>query len=150
MALMIERDSALQQLEDILSVGGVDIVQFCPADYYMSIGVPGQWDHARVKAAERKTIETSLRMGIAARVELPDSEGAEPYIEMGVRHFCIGWDVEGIHEWCKHHGSALAKSLGEKRGKHVLSPCPTPEIEYLRTPSIRRALPRVWEVGGYV
>ncbi len=101
-ALMIEKESALEQLEDTLSVGGVDIVQFCPADYSKSIGVPGQCDHARVKEAERKTIETSLRMGIAARVELPDSEGAEPYIEMGV-----------IHEWRKHHGSTLAKSPGE-------------------------------------
>ena len=111
-ALMIEKESALEQLEEILSVGGVDMVQFGPADYSMSIGLSGQWDHPRVKEAERKIIETSLRMGIAPRVELPDSRGAEPYIEMGVKHFCIGWDVEVIHEWCKQHGSALAKALG--------------------------------------
>ena len=111
-ALMIEKESALEQLEEILSVGGVDMVQFGPADYSMSIGLSGQWDHPRVKEAERKIIETSLRMGIAPRVELPDSGGAELYIEMGVKHFCIGWDVEIIHEWCKQHGSALAKALG--------------------------------------
>ncbi len=89
------------------------MVQFGPADYSMSIGLSGQWDHPRVKEAERKIIETSLRMGIAPRVELPDSGGAEPYIEMGVKHFCIGWDVSIISDWAKQHGAALAKKLGK-------------------------------------
>ena len=110
-ALMIEKESAVKNLEEILSIGGIDMVQFGPADYSMSIGVPDQWDHPKVKEAERHMIETALKMGIAPRVELGDSEGAEPYIEMGVKHFCIGWDVEIMSEWSKKHGTALANKL---------------------------------------
>ena len=110
-ALMIEKESAVQNLEEILSIGGIDMVQFGPADYSMSIGVPDQWDHPKVKEAECYIIETALKMGIAPRVELGDSEGAEPYIEMGVKHFCIGWDVEIMSEWSKKHGTALANKL---------------------------------------
>ena len=32
-------------------------------------------------------------MGVAPRVELMDFKDAGPYLKMGVKHFCIGWDV---------------------------------------------------------
>ncbi len=111
-ALMIEKKSAVEHLEEVLSIKGVDMVQFGPADYSMSIGIPGQWDHPRVKEAERYTIETALKMGVAPRVEISRFEEAGPYMEMGVRHFCIGWDVQVIYDYCRQQGSALAKLLG--------------------------------------
>lgn len=111
-ALMIEKESAVEHLEEVLSIKGVDMVQFGPADYSMSIGIPGQWDHPRVKEAERYTIETALKMGVAPRVEISRFEEAGPYMEMGVRHFCIGWDVQVIYDYCRQQGSALAKLLG--------------------------------------
>lgn len=111
-ALMIEKHSAVEHLEEILSIKGVDMVQFGPADYSMSLGIPGQWDHPRVKEAERYTIETALKMGVAPRVEISRFEEAGPYLEMGVRHFCIGWDVQVIYDYCRQQGSALARLLG--------------------------------------
>ena len=111
--LMIEKKSAVERLEEILSVGGVDMVQFGPADYAMSIGFPGQWeDRPEVKEAERYTIETALKMGIPPRAEIGRHEDAGPYIDMGVKDFCIGTDVVIIHEYCREQGAALAKSLG--------------------------------------
>jgi len=111
-ALMIEKASTVDQLEEVLSVGGIDMVQFGPADYSMSLGIPGQWDDPRIKAAEKRTIETALKMGIAPRVEISSYEEAAPYIDMGVKDFCIGWEVAVIYEWCKEQGGALAKALG--------------------------------------
>jgi len=70
-ALMIEKRSAVENLETILSIGGIDMVQFGPADYSMSIGIPGQWSDPQVREAERYTIETALRMGIAPREDKP-------------------------------------------------------------------------------
>jgi 4-hydroxy-2-oxoheptanedioate aldolase len=40
-AVMIEKASAVENLEAMLSVKGVDMVQFGPAHYSMSIGIPG-------------------------------------------------------------------------------------------------------------
>jgi 2-keto-3-deoxy-L-rhamnonate aldolase RhmA len=111
-ALMIEKQSAVENLEAILSVGGVDMVQFGPADYSMSIGIPGQRNHPRVKEAERYTIETALKRGIAPRVELGDFKDADPYLQMGVKHFCIGWDINIIYKYCKEQGAAFAKRVG--------------------------------------
>ena len=111
-ALMVEKRSCVENLEQILSIGGVDMVQFGPADYSMSIGVPGQWDNPKVKEAEKFTIETALRLGIAPRVEINTFPEAEPYMDMGVKHFCIGWDVSIMYDWCKEQGGGLAKLLG--------------------------------------
>jgi 2-keto-3-deoxy-L-rhamnonate aldolase RhmA len=111
-ALMIEKQSAVEKLEEILSVKGIDMVQFGPADYSMSIGLAGQWSHPRVKEAEQYTIKTALKMGVAPRVELRDFRAAEPYLKMGVKHFCIGWDVDTLYQWCKEQGSAFSKAFG--------------------------------------
>jgi len=111
-ALMIEKRSALERLGDILSIGGIDMIQFGPADYSMSIGIPGQWKHPEVQEAERYTIETALKMGIPPRVEVVDFRDAEPYLKMGVKHFCIGWDVDIIYRWCKEQGAAFARAFG--------------------------------------
>ncbi len=113
-ALMIEKRSAVEQLEDILSIKGVDMVQFGPADYAMSIGIPGQFSHPEVKEAERYTIETALKKGVAPRAEISHFEEAEAYMELGVKHFCIGTDVKVMYEWCKEQGSSLAKVLGKE------------------------------------
>ena len=111
-ALTIEKRSAVERLEDVLAVGGIDMVQFGPADYSMSIGFPGQWDRAEVKEAERYIIETALKMGIAPRAEIRQFEEAAPYIEMGVKDFCLGTDVDIIYDYCRGEGGRLAKSLG--------------------------------------
>jgi 4-hydroxy-2-oxoheptanedioate aldolase len=116
-ALMIEKDSAVENLEAILSVPGVDMVQFGPADYSMSIGIPGQWNHPRVREAERFVIETALKMGVAARVELGDFRDADRYLKMGVKHFCVGWDIDIIYKYCKDQGAAFAEVFGKERTK---------------------------------
>ena len=102
----------MENLEALLSVKGVDMVQFGPADFSMSIGIPGEWSHARVKEAERFVIETALRMGIAPRAEISHPDEAQPYLDMGVKHFCIGTDVSILFEWFKQNGQAMRETLG--------------------------------------
>ena len=109
--LMIEKREAVEDLEAILSVKGVDMVQFGPSDYSMSIGVTRQTGGERVREAEKYVIETAHKMGIPARVELGDTTGAERYLEMGVRHFCVGWDVGILHRWLTEQGQAWRSLL---------------------------------------
>ncbi len=65
-AIMIEKREAVDNLESLLAVKGVDMVQFGPGDYSMSIGVPGQFNHPRVREAEKYVIETALAAGSPA------------------------------------------------------------------------------------
>ena len=111
-ALMIEKKEAVENLESLLSVPGIDMVQFGPADYSNSIGLTGQFTHPTVKEAETHTIETALKMGIAARVELSQPESFEPYLEMGVKHFNVGVDVRTLFDWLRRSGATMRRELG--------------------------------------
>jgi 4-hydroxy-2-oxoheptanedioate aldolase len=113
-ALMIEKKGAIENLEAILSVKGVDMVQFGPLDYSMSIGIPGQTQHPRVRQAERHLIEVALQMGVAPRAEIDDESQAERYLELGVRHFCMGWDVETLYYWFRDRGAAMQEVLSKQ------------------------------------
>lgn len=109
--LMIEKKSAVKNLEAILSVEGVDMVQFGYCDYAMSIGIPGQWTHPKVKKAEMKTIEMALDMGIHPRAEIGKVDEAQSYIDLGIRDFCIGNDIVILFKWLKENGVNLQKEL---------------------------------------
>jgi 4-hydroxy-2-oxoheptanedioate aldolase len=87
------------------------MVQFGASDYSMSLGLTGQRNHPDVLSAERKTIEMALKKGLHPRVELGDISLAAPYIEMGVKHFCIGWDVRILHDWWRTNGAGMRKLL---------------------------------------
>ena len=110
-AIMVEKRECVEDLDAILSVKGIDMVQFGSSDYSMSLGVTGQRNHPDVVRAERKTIETALKMGLHPRVELADIKGAAPYLEMGVKHFCIGWDVRVLYDWWRVNGEGMRAML---------------------------------------
>jgi 2-keto-3-deoxy-L-rhamnonate aldolase RhmA len=111
-ALMVEKRECVEDLDAILSVKGLDMVQFGGSDYSMSLGITGQRNHPDIKNAERKTIETALAKGLHPRVELADIKDAAPYLEMGVKHFCIGWDVRILHDWWRTNGANMRAMLG--------------------------------------
>ena len=110
-AIMIEKKGAVENLDEILSIRGVDMVQFGPNDYAISIGKPGQGASPEVQKAHRYMIEKALAKGVAPRVEIARFEQAKPFIEMGVRHFCIGWDIGVIFEWCRQQAAGMKELL---------------------------------------
>ena len=116
-AIMVEKKSCVEDLEAILSVPGIDMVQFGASDFSMSIGKTGQYAHPDVLAAETKTIKTALRMGLHPRVELRDPSQAKRYLQMGVKHFCIGWDVRILADWWDSKGAEMRDMLKAKAGK---------------------------------
>ncbi len=111
-AFMIEKKTAMDDLEEILSVPHVDMVQFGPNDYSISDGRPGQSGSAETQKVQMKMIEMALKKGVAPRVEIGSYEQAKPFIEAGVKHFCVGWDLRVIYDWCKAQGPAMRKMLG--------------------------------------
>ena len=113
-AIMVEKKSCVDDLDAILDVPGLDMVQFGASDFSMSIGLTGQANHPDVVAAEKKTIETALKKGLHPRVELRDPSQAAKYLDMGVKHFCIGWDVRILADWWDTKGAEMRGLLGDK------------------------------------
>jgi 4-hydroxy-2-oxoheptanedioate aldolase len=109
--LMIEKKGAVENLEEILSIQGVDMIQWGGSDYSMSVGKAGQRGSAEIKAVEKQVIETALKMGVPPRAEINSADQAKAYLDMGVRHFCIGTDVNILFDWWKSHGDNLRKAV---------------------------------------
>jgi 4-hydroxy-2-oxoheptanedioate aldolase len=121
---MVEKKSCVDNLDAILSVPGIDMVQFGASDFSMSIGKTGQYGHPDVLAAETKTIQTALKKGLHPRIELRDPSQAGRYLEMGVKHFCIGWDVRILADWWDTKGAEMRKLLRTKPKKAAAKPAP--------------------------
>ena len=109
--IMIEKQGAVDRLEEVLSVPGVDMVQWGPSDYAMNVGRAGEARSPEIKAVERKVFETALKMGVPPRVELNSLDQAQYYLDLGVRHFCLGTDVSILYEWWKTNGAHLRQAL---------------------------------------
>ena len=107
--LMVEKAPLVDCLEEALSVPGLDMIQFGPSDYSMSVGRAGQAGSAETKAVERKVIAAALRHGVAPRAEIQSAEQARYYLDLGVRHFCMGWDFSILYAWWKTNGEELRK-----------------------------------------
>jgi 4-hydroxy-2-oxoheptanedioate aldolase len=111
--IMVEKQTAVEQLEEILAVAGVDMIQWGPADYTMSIGRPGERSSPEVKAVERKVFETALKLGVEPRAEISSVDQAKYFLDLGVRHFCIGTDISILYEWWKANGEQLRKAVSD-------------------------------------
>jgi len=110
-AIMIEKASAMEQIDEILSIKHVDMVQFGPCDYAISIGKPGQGGSPEVQKVQRDMIEKAISKGVHPRVEIENFDEAREYMDMGVRHFCIGYDLSSIYEFIKLNGEKLRQAL---------------------------------------
>ena len=94
-AIMIEKGSAVDNIDEVLTAAkekGVDMTQWGPADYSLTRGKLGKMDAEEMRAAEELVIKKSLEYGIHTRAEIREPEDAKRYIDLGVRHFCLGWD----------------------------------------------------------
>ena len=104
---MIEKKAAVDEIDEILSIEGVDMIQWGPADYSMSVGKAGQGGSEEILAVERRVIEAALAHGVQPRAEIGSPDGARYYLDLGVRHFCIGTDVSILYQWWKENGDGL-------------------------------------------
>ncbi len=111
-AFMIEKDEAVRNLEEILSVKGVDMIQFGPGDYSMSIGIsPPDPSNPKLREAQRYVVKTSLEMGVQPRAEISTPDQAKMYLDMGIRHFCIGTDIYVLFKWWRDNAEELRKVI---------------------------------------
>ena len=95
--VQIEHKDAVENIEEILSVPGIDGTFIGPYDLSMSLGIPGQIGHPDVVAAKAKVLEATLRRGLIAGVHFVHpstaSADAKAAIEAGYRFIALGTDI---------------------------------------------------------
>ena len=112
-AVMIEKRSLVDDLEEVLSISDIDMVQWGPTDYSMNIGRPGQTDAPEVVAAHDRVFRTALEMGVRPRAEIRTASEAKRYLDMGVRHFAVGVDLNVLYDFWRGEGERIRSALEE-------------------------------------
>jgi 4-hydroxy-2-oxoheptanedioate aldolase len=99
-----ETQTALDNLDAIAAVDGVDGVFIGPADLSASMGYVGQLTHPKVQAAIVDAIARINRAGKAAGILSADEDLATQYLELGALFVAVGLDANLLAK----HTSALA------------------------------------------
>ena len=104
--LLVQAESrtALENLEAIAAVEGVDGVFIGPADLSASLGHVGNSGHPEVQAAIENAIARIVRAGKAAGILTPDEALAKHYLALGATFVAVGLDTNLL----ARHTSALA------------------------------------------
>jgi 4-hydroxy-2-oxoheptanedioate aldolase len=110
-ALMIEKQGAVDAIDDILALPGLDLIQFGPVDYSLSAGRVGAARSDEIAEIERFVIGRCRAAGVPVRVEIGAPEDAERYRAMDVRHFSLGVDLTVLYEWWRANGRRMRELL---------------------------------------
>jgi len=110
--IMLEKNAAVEGLDAVLEAArdkGVDMAQWGPADYGLSRGNPRLMYEDEIRPIEEKVIAKCIEYGGPPRIEIGEVEQAKRYIDLGVRHFCIGWDRFILQAGLKNLGEGMRK-----------------------------------------
>lgn len=94
----IESMPALMNLEDILSVGGIDVIFIGPNDLSISMGIPGQYTHPDFESALRRVIDTCNAHQVAVAIHLFDIDLTKKWMKEGARFVLHTMDVHIMRE----------------------------------------------------
>src|SRR5262249_39651840 len=89
----VETKSALDQIEKIASVDGIDGVFIGPNDLSASFGQIGNWGHPDVQAALKDAVTRLKKIGKPAGILTPNEEEAKRFIDWGYTFVAVGADV---------------------------------------------------------
>jgi len=96
--VQIEDPEPVEEIEEIASVEGIDMLFFGPGDFSHGLGVPGQMDHPRIGEVRRLIPEVAHRHGkFAGTVGTPDSFAE--LVDMGYQFVNVGADVLGLTQY---------------------------------------------------
>ncbi len=91
--VQVETQHALDQLESICAVEGVDGVFIGPADLHASLGFVGETANAAVLPKIEDALTRIRKSGKAAGILTPDEKLARRYLELGALFVAVGADV---------------------------------------------------------
>jgi 4-hydroxy-2-oxoheptanedioate aldolase len=105
-AVQIETREAVDALEDILEVDGLDLVFVGPGDLAASLGLDGIRDAALVRIVE-DVLKRAAAAGVAAGAFAPDVERAAAWRDLDVRLLVLGSDLGFLAESVERAWAAL-------------------------------------------
>jgi 4-hydroxy-2-oxoheptanedioate aldolase len=109
--VQIETSAALENVDEIAAVNGVDVLFIGPADLTMELGIFGQFDHPLFLDAIHLITSAAKKFGKATGILFFNTSEYEKYHAMGIRFLACGTDATFVADGARN----MAKNLGELR-----------------------------------
>lgn len=113
LVVMMETKDALENVEEIIAVDGVDMLLIGSNDLCGELGITGQYDHPLLKQAFERTIAAANKVGkhvgiggLASRDDL-----MAQFVKMGARYVSTGTDLSFLIGACKER-AGFVKGIG--------------------------------------
>jgi 2-dehydro-3-deoxyglucarate aldolase len=117
--VQIEHIAAVQNIEEILSVPGIDGTFIGPYDLSCSMGFPGQLDHPDIRAAATRVLKAAKDRGLAPGIHLvhPDTAVKDLVrcVAEGYRFIALGTDILFLGDACRALHAAARSVLDGRR-----------------------------------
>lgn len=88
--LQIETKKAVENLEEILTVDGVDLIFIGPSDLSQSLGLPGEISHPQVQKTIEYIIEKTLASGKQVGIFEGNLDAVGKWIDKGIKLIACG------------------------------------------------------------
>jgi len=91
--VQVETKGALDRIEEIASVDGIDGIFIGPNDLAASFGHIGNWAHPEVQSALEDAVRRLKKIGKPAGILTPNEEEAKRFIQWGYTFVAVGADL---------------------------------------------------------
>ncbi len=111
--IQIETRQALDSVDDIVSIPGVDAAFIGPNDLSIALGLPGQIESPEVEAAIEATIAACQRHHVIPCIHMNDLKLAVHWAQKGMRLVSVGSEA-GLLMW---RGREVTATMGQAFGR---------------------------------
>ncbi len=105
--IMVEDDEAINRIDELISVAGVDVVFMGTMDLSYHLGIPGEVRHPEILKRIDQVIATCEKKGVAFGMPVPNPE----WYQKGIRFIFASSDVDLIVTGGAHIVSAFKKAI---------------------------------------
>lgn len=111
LVVQIETLPALERLDEILSIPGVDVALIGPNDLSIALGVPDQMQHPKLEAAIERVIAACNRSRVAPAIHMNDLQLAAKWAVKGMRMISVSSEVGLMMKAGSETVAAVSKGL---------------------------------------
>jgi 2-keto-3-deoxy-L-rhamnonate aldolase RhmA len=117
--VQIESLAALEAVEAIAQLPGVDVIFVGPADLSYALGVPRQLDSPEFRSALSRVVAAARAAGISAGILARNNAAAQAYLEQGFTFLAVGSDSTFIATAASEAATPLAPAISEPEVPNV-------------------------------
>ena len=113
----IESVPAIENLENILKVGGIDAIFVGPNDLSITLGIPDQYDHPDYEAALREIISKCQAAGVPTLIHHQTVDLTIKWLQEGARFVLYSSDARSMHNAYRAEFGAIKSAGAELSGE---------------------------------